>query len=247
MPNVTKIIGDAYQSVQGLQDIMARAEAGSEDNFWWYYFRRSKEIVNLLEVLIINAHNVNQETPTVIKIDPEVADGCISEFALFTLMMVTMTSLCLAIVSVVIATGKHHLRGDSRVAAADPEGDQAGSPLLEITEQRLKLSEQFDMQLDLAMRLDEVAEQKRTISSLNLKLAELEGRCYALSLIPRFLGCQAGENPHETLRNIIFKKYHLPETRHKKWRRKLSDFPSLRTGSFPQRTEAHSLSLTSQG
>ena len=163
MPYVTKIIGDAYQSVQGLQDIMARAEASREDQFWWYYFRRSKDVVNLLETLIVNAHNVNEETPAVIKLDPDAADGCISEFALFALMMVTMTSLCLAIISVVIATGKHHLDGDREIAAADLEGDNTGRPLLEVTEQRLKLSEQVDMQLDLSMRLTEVAEQKRTM------------------------------------------------------------------------------------
>ena len=215
MPNVTKIIGDAYQSVQGLQDIMAKAEASRGDQFWWYYFRRSKDVVNLLETLIVNAHNVNEETPAVIKLDSDATDGCISEFALFALMMVTMTSLCLAIISVVIATGKHHLDGDRATAAADLEGDNTGRPLLEVTEQRLKLSEQVDMQLDLSMRLTEVAEQKRTIESLHRKLEKLEGQCYAYSLIPRFLGCQEGENPHETLRNIIFKKYNLPEARHK--------------------------------
>ena len=79
MPNVTKIIGDAYQSVQGLQDIMAKAEASREDKFWWYYFRRSKDVVNLLETLIVNAHNVNEETPAVIKLDPDAADGGVGE------------------------------------------------------------------------------------------------------------------------------------------------------------------------
>ena len=212
MSNATQVIERAYSLAQKLRATFGDAAAArGKEGLWRHLFAKGEKIAHLLEAILVSSHNVGPDFPDGLEVTvEEEATGCTAVSVLAT---VTVVSLCISVISILaFVLWRSHAAQDPSEARVAAEGDEANDALLTARD-RLLESHRTNLELELSHHQDKISTQRKEINSLREQLEGLSSYCYALSLIPRFLGCEKGTKPIDILRNAVFGKYDLPEGR----------------------------------